>query len=207
MLRRAVRQVTVIAAAGLMAVGMAASTATAASAAPHKTTMATVKSGTTTVTTAPGIAKALLDNGVLPIVTSPGRAGVKFDHGLRLVAAFSVTGGKVSLKPLGGTVLHKGGIKFVNINTGKALEVGDFTIDLKKGQLTGAVNRTKTRVPVFKLDLSHATIEAKGKTVFVRNVGLDLTGAAAGALNQSLGTKLFAEGLRFGSANSTVNLK
>ena len=35
----------------------------------------------------------------------------------------------MNLDPLGGTVEHRGGIKFVNLRNGRALEVGNFTID------------------------------------------------------------------------------
>jgi hypothetical protein len=140
------------------------------------------------------------------VVTKPGRVGLRFDHGLRLTASFPVTGGAVDLDPLGGDVRHRGGIKFVNLRNGKSLEVGNFTIDLNTAQLTGAVNRGATRVPVFDLDLSAASIDVRGNTVVVRNVGLDLTDAAAGALNSTLRTSLFAGGLRFGSAGSTIRI-
>jgi hypothetical protein len=198
MFRRVLRDLAVVATAGIVAVGVAATPAAAAPAA--------LKGGRTTVTTAPGIATTLLRNGILPVVTKPGRVGLRFDHGLRLTASFPVTGGAVDLDPLGGDVRHRGGIKFVNLRNGKALEVGNFTIDLDTAQLTGAVNRGATRVPVFDLDLSAASIQVRGGTVVVRNVGLDLTDAAAGALNSTLRTSVFAGGLRFGSAGSDIRI-
>jgi hypothetical protein len=198
MIRHAVRRLAVLATVGLVAVGVAASPAVAA---PSR-----LEGGRTTVTTAPGIAKTLVRNGILPVVTRPGRAGIRFDHGLRVTASFPVTGGAVSLDPLGGQVKHRGGIKFVNLRNGRSLEVGNFIIDLNTAQLTGAVNRGTTRVPVFDLDLSAASIQVKGDTVYVRNVGLDLSSAAAGALNSTLHTSLFAGGLRFGSAASTIRI-
>jgi hypothetical protein len=198
MIRHLVRRLAVVATVGVVAVGVAAAPAAAAT--------TPVDGGRTTVTTAPGIAKTLLKNGIVPIVTRPGKAGLRLDGGLRVTARFPVTGGAVSLEPLGGTVEHRGGIKFVNLRNGKALEVGNFTIDLNTGQLTGAVNRSATRVPVFDLDLSGASIEVRGNTVVVSNVGLDLTAAAAGALNDSLRTRVFAGGLRFGSAGSTIRI-
>jgi hypothetical protein len=196
MIRHLVR-LAVVATVGVVAAGVTAAPAAAATA---------VDGGRTTVTTAPGIAKTLLKNGIVPIVTRPGKAGLRLDGGLRVTARFPVTGGAVSLDPLGGTVEHRGGIKFVNLRNGKALEVGNFIIDLNAGQLTGAVNRSATRVPVFDLDLSAASIRVEGDTVVVSNVGLDLTGAAAGALNDTLRTSLFAGGLRFGSAGSRIEI-
>jgi hypothetical protein len=198
MLVRAIRRAAVLGSIGVLSLGIAASQASAAPVA--------VQGGKTTVTTAPGIATALLRNGVLPIVTRPGKVGVVFRGGLALTAAFPVTGGAASLDPLGGQVLHKGGIKFVNLRTGKSLEVGDFTIDLSAGQLTGRVNRGSARVAVFDLDLSQASISVEGSTVTFTGVRLKLTSAAAGALNSSLGTNLFAGGLFFGTAKSTVRL-
>jgi hypothetical protein len=190
----------------LAAVALTGVAATAAPAAATGSTGAKGLSGRTSVVTAPGIAQTLLHNGILPIVTPPGQVGLDFSNGLALRATFPVTGGNPTLEPLGGQVLHRGGIKFVNLRNGKALEVGNFTIDLNTGQLTGAVNRSATRVPVFTLDLSAATIDVAGNVVTITGVGLVLTDGAAAALNGSLGTSLFAGGLRFGSASSRLVL-
>lgn len=198
MLMRAMRRIAVAGVVGALSVGLAASQASAAPAA--------VQGGRTTVTTAPGIATTLLRNGIVPLVTRPGRPGLAYNGGLAVTAAFPVTGGSASLDPLGGQILHQGGIKFVNLRTWKSLEVGDFTIDLNTGQLTGRVNRGSTRVAVFDLDLSRASIAVEGSTVKITGVGLKLTAGAAGALNASLGTSLFAGGLTFGTARSTIEL-
>lgn len=198
MIRHALRRLTVITTVAVVTAGLAAGPAAAAPAA--------VTGGRTTVTTAPGIATTLLRNGIVPVVTAPGRAGVTLNQGLRVKASFPVTGGAVQLEPLAGQVTHRGGIKFVNLRTFKALEVGNFTIDLNTGQLTGAVNRGATRVPVFDLDLSAASIEVRGSTVVVSNVGLDLTAVAATALNDALRTRVFAGGLRFGTAGSKIRI-
>jgi hypothetical protein len=84
---------------------------------------------------------------------------------------------------------------------------GGRAIDLSAGHLTGTVNGTSTRVPVFTLDLSKAGIGVTGSTVTSTNAGLVLTDTAAGALNQTLGTSLVPGGLRSGSARSTVQLR
>ncbi|WP_157545324.1 hypothetical protein [Hamadaea tsunoensis] len=198
MLSKTLRRLAVVGMAGVLAIGIAGGPASAAP--------ATVRGGRTTVTTAPGIAATLLRNGILPIVTSPGREGLSIRNGLAVTAGFPVTGGAVSLDPLGGQVLHRGGIKFINLRTFKALEVGDFIIDLSTGQLTGRVNRGTARVAVFDLDLSKASITVDGSTVKITGVGLNLTAAAAGALNATLGTTLFTAGLRFGTARSVVEV-
>jgi hypothetical protein len=198
MFRPVLCDLAVVATAGIVAVGVAGTPAAAAPAA--------LKGGRTTVATTPGITTTLLRNGVLPVVTKPGRVGLRLDHGLRLTGSFPVAGGAVDLDPLGGDVRHRGGITFVNLRNGKALEVGNFTIDLDTAQLTAAVNRGATRVPVFDLDRSAASIRVRGGTVVVRNVGLDLTDAAAGALHSTLRTTLFTGGLRFGTAGSDIRI-
>jgi hypothetical protein len=207
MFRTALRRTAILVAIAATAVTLTAGSAIAAAPSAHaKPAAAAVVGGRTTVTTAPGIAGTLISHGILPIVTRPGTEGLRIFGGLAVTASFPVTGGSASLSPLGGDVLHKGGIKFLNAGNGKSLTVGNFTIDLSAGDLTGAVNGTTTRVAVFTLDLSGAKIATHGSTVTFTNVGLILTPTAAGALNASLGTTLFAGGLRFGSAVSTVTL-
>ncbi|HEY2794229.1 MAG TPA: hypothetical protein VGJ28_17825 [Micromonosporaceae bacterium] len=204
MFKKAVQHAVLALAVAATAVTFVGGTANAAPATAHART--SIVGGRTTVTTGHGIAGVLLSHGILPIVTRPGSEGLRIAGGLAVTASFPVTGGSASLSPLGGTVRHRGGIRFINVHNGKSLTVGDFTIDLSAGDLTGAVNGTSTRVPVFTLDLSGASIAVHGNTVRFTNVGLVLTSTAAGALNASLHTSLFAGGLRFGTAVSTVTL-
>jgi len=186
-----------VAAAALLVTGPAG-TASAAPAAPAAATALT--GGTTTVTTGPGIA------GILPLAVPPGRQSFGYSGGLTTSFSFPVTGGAVDLGTLAGTIEHRGGITFLNIRNGKRLTVSDFVIDTRTGELTGRVNRTTTRVPVFTLDLSAATVSAKGKKVAVGNIDVRLTEAAAGALNQALGTHVFAPGLDLGTARTALRV-
>jgi hypothetical protein len=193
--------VTGAATAALLGAGL---TGTAAAQAPAATQLT---GGTTTVTTGPGVAGTLLRAGILPVATPPGRQS--FSVGRRgLVTSFSfpVTGGAVELTTLAGTIKHRGGIVFVNLRNGKRLSVSDFVIDTTTGTLTGRVNRTSTRVPVFTLDLSAATVSASGHQVRVGNIDVRLTAAAAGALNQALGTSVFAGGLDLGTARTSLRV-
>ena len=68
------------------------------------------------------------------------------------------------------------------------------------------MNRTATRVPVFTLDLSAATVSAQGMTVSVGNIDVRLTAVAAGALNQALHTGVFAGGLDLDTARTTLRV-
>ena len=201
-----------IAMTGLLAGSAAAATATAASAATSQPAGAQaaaavhLRGGATAVTTATGIAAALLKNGIVPLATWPGSQSVQAGKsGPAVRFAFPVTGGRVSLSPLGGQVYHRGGILFVNAKNGKQVEVSRFTIDLGHADLTGIVNgNPQARVPLFRLDLSHARLAAGKHIVTARGIGLKLTSAAARALNAALGTKLFSAGLNLGTASTLL---
>jgi hypothetical protein len=198
----------VIAVAGLVT----GSAATAASAAASQRTGAQaagavhLRGGATAVTTAPGIAPALLKNGIVPLATWPGTQSVlSATSGPAARFAFPVTGGTVTLSPLGGKVRHAGGILFLNVANGKNIKVSRFTIDLSHGDLTGIVNgNPKARVALFRLDLSHARLAAGKHIITARGIGLKLTAAAAAALNAALGTKLFSAGLTLGTASTLL---
>jgi len=192
--------------------GLAGSAATAASAATSHGAGAQaaaavhLRGGATAVTTAPGIASALLKNGIVPLATAPGSESVLLPKsGPAARFTFPVTGGSVTLSPLGGKIDHAGGILFANVTNGKTIEVSQFTINLSRGNLTGIVNgNPKARVPLFSLDLSHAKLTVGKHTVTARGIGLKLTSAAAKALNAALGTKLFSAGLKLGTAGTLL---
>ena len=142
----------------------------------------------------------------MPIATWPGSQSVRFlKSGPAVRFAFPVTGGRVTLSPLGGTIDHRGGILFSNVKTARRSRPARSTIDLTHADLTGIVNgNPKARVPLFRLDLSHAKLAASKHIVTARGIGLKLTSAAAKALNAALGTKLFSAGLRLGTAKTLL---
>jgi hypothetical protein len=205
---RGVKYVAAVAAiAGLAgSATTAASAATSHSAGTQTAAAVHLRGGATTVTTAPGIAPALLKNGIVPLATAPGTASVLLPKsGPAARFTFPVTGGKVTVSPLGGKIHHAGGILFINVANGKNIEVSRFTINLSRGNLTGIVNgNPKARVPLFNLDLSHAKLAAGKHIVTARGIGLTLTAAAAKALHAALGTKLFSAGLKLGTASTLL---
>jgi hypothetical protein len=200
------RRFKYLAAAIAMTGLLAGSAATSQPARAQAAAAVHLRSGATAVTTAPGIAAALLTNGIVPLATWPGSQSVQAGKsGPAVRFAFPVTGGRVSLSPLGGQVYHRGGILFVNTKNGKQVEVSRFTIDLGHADLTGIVNgNPQARVPLFRLDLSHARLAAGKHIVTARGIGLKLTSAAARALNAALGTKLFSAGLNLGTASTLL---
>jgi hypothetical protein len=205
------RVIRLLAAATAVA-GLVTGTATAASAATthpaqtHAAAWVHLKSGTTVVTTAPGIAAALLKAGIAPVATWPARESVKLPKsGPQVRFSFPVTGGSVSLSPLAGKIRHSGGILFINLKSGKQVQVSRFTINLSHKDLTGIVNgNPKARVPLFRLVLTHAKLHGYSHSATARHIQLKLTGVAAKALNAALGTKLFTAGLGLGSAHTAV---
>jgi hypothetical protein len=165
-----------------------------------------LRGGATTVTTAPGIAPALLKNGIVPHAIAPGTESVIFPKSSPAVRfTFPVTGGSVTLSPRGGNIDHAGGILFINKHNGSKIKVSQFTIDLSHADLTGIVNgNPKARVQLFSLDLSHAKLTVGKHTITARGIGLKLTSVAATALNSALGTKLFSAGLSLGTAGTRL---
>jgi hypothetical protein len=184
----------------------AASAATSQGAAARAAAGVHLLGGTTAVTTAPGVAPALLQHGIVPRAIWPGSERVLCGkNGPAVRFAFPVTGGLVSLSPLGGNVYHDGGIVFRNTKNGKAIEVSQFTIDLTHADLTGIVNgNPAARVPLFRLGLSHAKLTVAGHLVTARGIVLTLTPVAAKALDAALGTRLFSAGLELGTARTVL---
>ena len=184
----------------------AAWAATSQGAAAQATAGVHLRGGTTAVTTAPGVASALLQNGIVQKAVWPGSERVLYGkNGPAVRFAFPVTGGQVTLSPLGGNIYHDGGIWFRNTRNGKTIEVSRFTIDLTHGDLTGIVNgNPAARVPLFRLGLSHANLTAGSHLVKARGIVLTLTSVAARALDAALGTRLFSAGLELGTARTVL---
>jgi hypothetical protein len=206
------RRLRYLAAAAAIAGLLAGSAVTAASAATSQGAAARaaagvhLRGGTTAVTTAPGVASALLQHGIVPKAVWPGSERVVHGkNGPAVRFAFPVTGGLVTLSPLGGNIYHDGGIVFRNTRNGKTIEVSQFTIDLTHGDLTGIVNgNPSARVPLFRLGLSHAQLAVGRHLLTARGIVLTLTCAAAKALNAALGTRLFSAGLELGTARTVL---
>ena len=184
----------------------AASAATSQGAAARGVAGLHLRGGTTAVTTAPGVAAALLQNGIVPRAIWPGSERVLHGKtGPAVRFAFPVTGGLVTVSPLGGDIYHGGGIVLRNTRNGKTIVVSQFTIDLTHGDLTGIVNgNPAARVPLFRLGLSHARLAVGRHLVTARGIVLTLTSVAAKALDAALGTRLFSAGLELGTARTVL---
>ena len=191
--------------AGLI-IGPVAGTTTTAASASTSPAQVRLTSGDTSVTTAPGIAGALLGHGIVPIATLPGTEGARVGSGgVAVRFTFPVTGGWLNAAKLRGTIWDKGGILFVAPATGKQIKVSRFVISVHQGVLTAEVNgNPKVRVPLFRLSLAHATIHAGRHYVRISGIVLTLTKAAASALDSTFGTTLFTPGLKLGTASTVL---
>jgi hypothetical protein len=200
------RVAAVAMAAGLFAGLAGAGSAAAATRSPQGAPHVWLTGGDTSVTTAPGIAAALLGHGIVPIATLPGTEGAQIgSSGVSVRFTFPVTGGWLNAAALRGTIWHRGGILFIDPATGKQIEVSDFIISVHRGVLTAEVNgNPKVRVPLLWLSLAHAKIHAGWHYVQISGIVLSLTGTAAGALDSTFSTTLFKPGLELGTASTLL---
>ena len=202
---RAFQRLTALTAAVASAGLLLASAGGVASASARSAPSVRLTGGLTTVTTSPGIAAALVSHGIVPLATAPAHQWLTLKPVLAAHLTFPVTGGRVSLHPVGGFVTHLGGILFLNARTGKEVEVSNFTIDISRDNLNGIVNgNPKARIAIFTLGLGHAVLKAGPHAVSASNITLSLTSGAATALDAALGTTLFTAGLGVGTAATVL---
>jgi hypothetical protein len=207
---RVFKKLAVAAATAGLLVGAAAGAASAATAGSQPTRAAAVRltGGQTSVTTAPGIAGALLKNDIVPIATLPGTEGAGSNRGgVYVQFGFPVTGGSVNLSKLTGTIDHRGGILFIDPATGKQIAVSNFIINVGQGDLTAIVNgNPKARVPLLSLGLGHAKITVSRHAVKITGIVVRFTKVAAAALDATFGTTLFTSGLELGTVSTLIRL-
>src|SRR5215216_7457729 len=115
---------------------------------------------------------------------------------------FPIVGGKVDKDPLGGKIVHSGGLSFSAGS--EEVVVKRFVIDLDRGVLTAKVAGTGQRIALLRLGAPEG-VKVGSERIVLRGVDAKLTAQAAKALNEALDTKLFAGGLLIGEA--TVNAK
>jgi hypothetical protein len=201
-MRAFMRIAAVTAAAGLfLAPAAGAASAAVTHPAPHLTH---VLGGTTHVTTAPGIAHALLANGIVPIATSPGTSSLTAGGSVHF--AFPVTSGSVGLVPPSGHINHAGGILFFK-SVSKNITISSFRISLASRTLSAVASiKGHPRVAIFKLNLAHAVVHHSLHSVTVSNIGLDLTAPAAAALDAALATTAFTPGMDVATGSTKLSI-
>jgi hypothetical protein len=116
--------------------------------------------------------------------------------------AFPIVGGKVDKHPLGGKIVHSGGLSFSADS--KSVVVKRFVIELERGVLTAKVAGTGQRIALLRLGAPEG-VKVGSERIVLKGVDAKLTAQAAKGLNEAFDTDLFAGGLLIGEA--TVNAK
>ena len=111
--------------------------------------------------------------------------------------AFPIVGGKVDKDPLGGKIVHSGGLSF-SADSEKVV-VKRFVIELDRGVLTAKVAGTGQRIGLLRLGAPEG-VKVRSERIVLRGVEAKLTSQAAKALNEAFDTDLFAGGLLIGEA-------
>jgi hypothetical protein len=141
-------------------------------------------------------AAALSDAGVK--VEATGAAVGPTDE--RPYFTFPIVGGRVDKDPLGGKIVHSGGLSFSAGS--EEVVVKRFVIDLDRGILTAKVAGTGQRIDLLRLGAPE-DVKVGSERIVLKGVDAKLTSQAAEALNEAFDTNLFAGGLLIGEA--TVN--
>src|SRR5215218_7811070 len=116
---------------------------------------------------------------------------------------FPIVGGKVDKDPLGGRIVHSGGLSFSAGS--EEVVVKRFVIDLDRGVLTAKVAGTGQRIALLRLGAPEDAKVGAGRIV-LRGVDAKLTAQAAKALNEALDTDLFKGGLFIGEAKVVAKI-
>ena len=112
--------------------------------------------------------------------------------------AFPIVGGKVDKDPLGGKIVHSGGLSF-STDSEKSVVVKRFVIDVDRSILTAKVAGTGQRIALLRLGAAESA-KVGAEQIVLRGVEAKLTSQAAKALNEAFETDLFAGGLLIGEA-------
>ena len=111
--------------------------------------------------------------------------------------AFPIVGGKVDKDPLGGKIVHSGGLSFSTDS--QKVVVKRFVIDVERSILTAKVAGTGQRIALLRLGAAES-VKVGSERIVLRGVEAKLTAQAAKALNEAFETDLFAGGLLIGEA-------
>ena len=111
--------------------------------------------------------------------------------------AFPIVGGKVDKDPLGGKIVHSGGLSFSADS--ESVVVKRFVIELDRGVLSAKVAGTGQRIELLRLGAPEG-VKVRSERIVLRGVDAKLTSQAAKALNEAFDTDLFAGGLLIGEA-------
>src|SRR5215212_1494235 len=185
--------VTLASAIAALALLVLALSPTAAQSAERHNGKTIALSGKTWLKLDKGTAAALSDAGV-KVEATGAAVGPTAKHPY---FAFPIVGGKVDNDPLGGRIVHSGGLSFSADS--ESVVVKRFVIDLDRAVLTAKVAGTEQRISLLKLGAPEGAKVGAGRIV-LRSVDAKLTAEAAKALNEAFDTDLFKGSLLIGEA-------
>lgn len=185
--------VLVTLASAIVALVLALSATTAQSAERHDGKTIPLSGGKTLLKLDKDTAAALSDAGV-EVEATGAAEGPTAKHPY---FTFPIVGGKVHKDPLGGRIVHSGGLRFSADSN--SVVVKRFVIDLDRAVLTAKVAGTGQRIALLRLGAPDGVKIGDGRIV-LKGVNVRLTAQAASALNEALDTDLFAGGLLIGEA-------
>jgi hypothetical protein len=110
---------------------------------------------------------------------------------------FPIVGGNVDKDPLGGRIVHSGGLSFSADS--ESVVVKRFVIDVDRAVLTAKVAGTGQRIDLLRLGAPDGA-KIGAERIVLRGVDAKLTAQAAKALNEAFDTDLFKGGLLIGEA-------
>jgi hypothetical protein len=186
--------VTLASALAALALVVLALSATAAQSAERHNGKTVELSGKTWLKIDKGTAAALSDAGVKVEATGAAEGPTAKRP---YTFAFPIVGGKVDKHPLGGKIVHSGGLSFSADS--ESVVVKRFVIDLDRAVLTAKVAGTGQRIALLKLGAPESA-KVGAERIVLRGVDAKLTAQAAKALNEAFDTDLFAGGLLIGEA-------
>ena len=191
--------VTLASALALALVALLALSATPAQSAERNANTTQVNGGKTLLELDPDTAGALSDAGVR--VEATGKATGPTGSG---VFRFPIVAVKVDKDPLGGRIVHSGGLAFSAGS--ERVVVQRYVIDLDRGVLTAEVAGTNQRIALLDLGAPKGGVKVSSERLVLKDINAKLTAQAAGALNKAFDTDLFEKGLLIGEATVIVQL-
>src|SRR5215203_3086328 len=180
-------------ASAIVALVVLALSATAAQSAERHNGDTIGLSGETRLKIDKGTAAALSDAGVKVEATGAAEGPTA----KRPYFTFPIVGGKVDKHPLGGKIVHSGGLSFSAGS--EEVVVKRFVIELDRGVLSAKVAGTGQRIALLRLGAPE-DVKVGSERIVLRGVDAKLTAQAAKALNEAFDTDLFAGGLLIGEA-------
>jgi hypothetical protein len=179
--------------------------AAAASPAAAADNVVTVTGGSATTVTAPGVVGKLIGAGIVPLALPPGTMSINGPlTNLTATTTFPVSSGSVDFTTFNGQVELGGGLLLTHLLPLSVVKLNALRIEIVNGVTTlTAATPSGTRIALFALSLSGATLGGDATHIVIGNLATTVTADGARFLDSSLHTNVFTAGMLFGTSSST----